>query len=72
MILRLLFFLLVFFLLYRLVKGLFINPYREGYGKQNSPSRKREGDVSIEYNPDQHRKGSDKGGEYVDYEELKD
>lgn len=35
----------------------------------NSNSRKQEGDIKVEHNPNKSNKGYD-GGEYVDYEDV--
>ena len=81
---RLILFGLFFYLIYFLVKYLFVKPFREGYGagnpggghKQgnwNNPfNRKKEGEVTISYNPNKSQKEDKKVGEYVDYEDVKE
>lgn len=55
-----------------------LRPFREGYAnmhreksnRSDNYSNKKEGEVSIDYNPS-NKKAKDKGiGEYVDYEEV--
>lgn len=74
---RLIIFGLFFYLIYFLVKYIIIKPFKEGYAtggnkRSGNPFSKREGEVTITYNPHKDRKLSDKVGEYVDYEEVKD
>tara|TARA_B100001123_G_C14981807_1_gene895941 strand:- start:552 stop:800 length:249 start_codon:yes stop_codon:yes gene_type:complete len=76
-------FALFFYLIYFLVKYLFIKPFREGYAahgrrprgtnwyqSSNTFQKRQEGEVTITYTPDQHRNGGKKVGDYVDYEEV--
>lgn len=70
------------YLLYTLIKYRVLRPFRQGYANANrqqnqqgsnnyqSPNRKSEGEVSIDFRPSKG-KANDKGiGEYVDYEEV--
>jgi hypothetical protein len=41
-------------------------------GRQNTGKRKREGEVTIEYNNQAEEKKDQDRGEYIDYEEIKD
>ena len=76
-------FALFFYLIYFLVKYLFIKPFREGYvahGRRprgnngyhsdNTFQNRREGDVTITYKPQQERRRGGKVGDYIDYEEV--
>lgn len=76
-------FALFFYLIYFLVKYLFIRPFRQGYaahgrrtqggGRYQSDHtfrKRQEGDVTITYTPEQHKDGGKKVGEYIDYEEV--
>lgn len=72
MILRFLFFLLVFYLIYNLVRNLFIRSATNATGGNSQSSSRKDGDVSISFNPDKSKPHGSKLGEYVDYEELED
>lgn len=81
MLVRFVLFALFFYLIYFLVKYIFVKPFKEGYmgARKGSSSGyrpfagKQEGDVSITYNPQKdHKHPDNKLGEYVDYEEVKD
>lgn len=74
---RFVIFALFFYLIYFLVKFIFIKPFKQGYagggGKGRSPfGRNEEGKVSISFNPYKKKKEQHQVGEYVDYEEVKD
>lgn len=78
---RFILFALFFYLIYFLIKYIFVRPFREGYksgdqkrtrGFQNPFQNKKEGDISISYDPRKDRKTSSEVGEYVEYEEVKD
>lgn len=50
----------------------FVQSNHRGYNNQRNHNHSNDGDVNIDNNPNQNRKKSDfKGGEYVDYEEVK-
>lgn len=84
MLIRFILFLLFFYLIYFLIKYIFIRPFKEGYsgggqrqqrgrGRQQNPfNREKEGDVSITYDPRKQKNGKEDVGEYVDYEEVKE
>lgn len=64
--------------LFRWVLGKFVRNVREGYYgstqqsyQGNTQRVKNEGEVSIDYKPPKKKPKDFKGGEYVDYEELK-
>ncbi|MBX2960992.1 MAG: hypothetical protein KF687_00695 [Cyclobacteriaceae bacterium] len=65
-------FVLIFYVLYKLgLFRIFIAGARQGYENPESINRKPPGsNVNID-NPPPKRKGDFKGGEYVDYEEVK-
>lgn len=71
MIFRFLTFLLLFYLVYSLVKRMFPSPISKmpGSGNQSRASN-GEGDVSINFNPHKDKSASHRVGEYVDYEEV--
>lgn len=73
---RFIIFALFFYLIYFLVKYIFVRPFKEGYSrggrKKNPFSREEEGKVTIDYDPRQKRSEGNKVGEYIDYEEVKD
>lgn len=76
MIFRFLIFLMLFYLVYNLVRRLFPRPASgmAGGGKYHNGSR-HEGEVNIDYDPQQSRQknsSSNKLGEYVDYEEVEE
>lgn len=78
-IIRFLVFVFFFYLVYYLIKNVLLKPFREGYadgdqkrGGFNPFQSKKEGDVSIKFDPRKGKKGSKEIGEYVDYEEVKD
>ncbi len=82
MLVRLIVFGLFFYLIYFLIKFIFVKPFKEGYmgaqrGSRNSyrpfNNGREEGDVTITYNPEKdHKNPNNKIGEYVDYEEVKE
>ncbi len=45
--------------------------YKNHYQKEHQDSKRKDGDISIEYSPEK-KQVSDKLGEYTDYEEIKD
>lgn len=65
----------IFFLIYWFL----ILPFRTGIEKEKQTQQRRrattrKGDLHIDYNPDKDKRSGDKGykgGEYVDYEEVK-
>jgi len=74
---RLILFGLFFYLLYFIVKYVFIRPFSEGYAnggnsKNSNPFNKRKGNITVSYNPEKGSKKGNSVGEYVDYEELED
>ncbi len=75
---RIILFILFFYLIYFLVKNLFLKPSHQNAGSAKSrgfrsPFQKKEGDVTIEYDAQNPPKREDKKvGEYVDYEEVKE
>ena len=70
MILRFIFFLLLFYFISNLVRRLFYRPASQAAGSHNAGNNRREGEVSIKYRPKQAGTSNKKVGEYVDYEEL--
>lgn len=74
---RFVIFALFFYLIYFLVKFIFVKPFKEGYAnggnRSKSPfGRNEEGKVTISFNPNKKRKDDHGVGEYIDYEEIKD
>ncbi len=77
---RFLIFVGIFYLVYYLVRNVFLKPFREGYanagqrpkGGFNPFQKKAEGDVSINYDPRKDTNPTHEIGEYVDYEEIKE
>lgn len=67
---RFLFFLLVFYLIYNLVRNLFMRTAGNTAGGSSGASRRKDGEVSIDYNPEKSKPRRHKVGEYVDYEEV--
>jgi hypothetical protein len=72
-------FLLIFFIAIYLVgyiaKLLFVNWVKKVSNQQMNQdvyNTKKEGEVTIDKNPQNSRKTNSKDGEYVDYEEVKD
>lgn len=69
---------LFLYLIYFFFKYLILVPFRQGLGGDASGKRKnwkpfqREGEISVEYNPEKDKKSKPSVGEYVDYEEIKD
>ena len=70
-------YLFVFYIAFRLISKLFyfylINKVKKrqfNHQKNNEPSNKKEGEVSIDKMPKKNKPKSDKLGDYVDYEEL--
>ncbi len=75
---RLIIFGLFFYLLYFIVKYIFIRFFGEGYAegsnaKPHNPfDKKEQNNVIITYNPEKGRKNDKSVGKYVDYKEIKD
>ena len=71
MIFRFLIFLMLFYLVFSLVRRMFPRPVNgmASNGKEAN-DRRRDGEVSIKYNPHDRNSKSNKVGEYVDYEEV--
>lgn len=79
---RFIIFALFFYLIYFLVKYIFVRPFKEGFagndsrkaknGFKNPFASKKEGDVSITYDPRKSPPQNKEVGEYVDYEEVKE
>lgn len=72
-------FLLIFFIVIYLVgyisKLLFVNWVKKVSNQQMNQdvyNTKKEGEVTIDKNPQNSRKTNSKDGEYIDYEEVKD
>lgn len=75
---------LVFILLYYLFKLLlrYVFPYfvkrhlkraQQNYtGRQNQQTRRKSGEVNIDFKPDDTKHKQDDIGEYIDYEEIKE
>ncbi len=81
MIFRFLVFALIVYMVFYLIRNIFIRPFKQGYAngdprrkaQANSFERKKkEGEVSISFDPRKDRRNGDQVGEYVDYEEVKD
>ncbi len=75
---KLILFGLFFYLLYFIVKNIFLRPFREGYANGGNPrsanpfGQKRQGNITVTYNPEKGRKDNKSVGEYIDYEEVKE
>ena len=72
---KFLFYLLIFYFLFRLVSRFFLYYIKSkinsnNYNFQQEKKMKKEGDVSVDKVPKKKNKSSDKLGEYVDYEEV--
>lgn len=72
---KFLFYLLIFYFLFRLVSRFFLYYIKSkinsnNYNFQQEKKMKKEGDVSVDKVPKKKKKSSDKLGEYVDYEEV--
>lgn len=81
MILRFLAFVLLVYLVIYFMRALFVKPFKQGYGSQQgrrsadpntNRKQRKEGDVTITYDPQKRRGDNQSLGEYVDYEEVKD
>jgi len=62
--------------LFPLLMGNYVNRKMNDFSnrhekQQTTHSRKKEGEVSVDYTPQEGKKGKDRG-EYVEYEEIKD
>jgi len=75
---RLLLFISFFYILYFIVRKLVFTPFREGSQRKQESARKtstgrdKEGEVSVDYDPDKQNSQSSSVGEYIDYEEVPD
>ena len=72
---KFLFYLLIFYLLFRLVSRLFLFYLKAKINSRNNnfqqeKKMKKEGDVSVDKVPKKNKQTSEKLGEYVDYEEV--
>ena len=73
---KFIFFLIVFYLVFKLISRLFYFYLFNKVSKKNYNYRgaedinKKEGDVSIDKMPKKNKSKSDKLGDYVDYEEI--
>ena len=72
---KFLFYLLIFYFLFRLISRLFLfylknNIKFRNYNFQQEKKMKKEGDVSVDKVPKKKKQSSEKLGEYVDYEEV--
>lgn len=75
---KLIIFGLFFYLLYFLIKYLFLKPFKQGFANGgrgndnwNRPQNKtKEGEVTIDFNPSKDKGRNSEIGEYVDYEEV--
>ena len=72
---KFLFYLLIFYFLFRLVSRFFLYYLKSkinsnNFNFQQEKKMKKEGDVSVDKVPKKKKKSSDKLGEYVDYEEV--
>ena len=72
---KFLFYLLIFYFLFRLISRLFLlylknNIKSRNYNFQQEKKMKKEGDVSVDKVPKKKKQNSEKLGEYVDYEEV--
>ena len=72
---KFLFYLLIFYFLFRLISRLFLlylknNIKSRNYNFQQEKKMKKEGDVSVDKVPKKKKQSSEKLGEYVDYEEV--
>jgi hypothetical protein len=75
---RLLLFISFFYILYFILRKLVFTPFREGFQRKQESARKtstgrdKEGEVSVDYDPDKQNSQSSSVGEYIDYEEVPD
>ena len=73
---KFIFFLIIFYLVFKLISRLFYFYLFNNVSKKNNNFRgakdinKKEGDVSIDKMPKKNKSKSDKLGDYVDYEEI--
>jgi hypothetical protein len=59
--------------LFWLIVGRQLTKEQKRYNQQNQQSQaKREGEINVDYVPNKNKKDSFKGGQYIDYEEVKD
>tara|TARA_S200000501_G_scaffold124774_1_gene117788 strand:+ start:448 stop:675 length:228 start_codon:yes stop_codon:yes gene_type:complete len=72
---KFLFYLFIFYILFRLVSRLFLFYLKSkinsrNYNFQQEKKMKKEGDVSVDKVSKKNKQSSEKLGEYVDYEEI--
>ena len=72
---KFLFYLLIFYFLFRLVSRLFLFYLKAKINSRNNnfqqeKKMKKEGDVTVDKVPKKNKQSSEKLGEYVDYEEV--
>jgi hypothetical protein len=67
---QILFLALAIYLISKL-SGFFFRAGAASQQNKNSQQRKREGNINVDSIPKKERKGEIKGGDYVDYEEVK-
>lgn len=72
---KFLFYLLIFYFLFRLISRLFLFYLKSkiksrNYNFQQEKKMKKDGDVSVDKVPKKKKKSPEKYGEYVDYEEV--
>ena len=72
---KFLFYLLMFYFLFRLISRLFLFYLKSkissrNYNFQHEKKMKKEGDISVDKVPKKKKQSLDKLGEYVDYEEV--
>ena len=72
---KFLLYLLIFYILFRLVSRLFLFYLKSkinsrNYNFQQEKKMKKEGDVYVDKVPKKNKQSSEKLGEYVDYEEV--
>jgi hypothetical protein len=67
---QILIFALIIYLISKL-SGFFFRAGAASQQNKNSQQRRREGNINVDSVPKKERKGDIKGGDYVDYEEVK-
>ncbi|MBX2944743.1 MAG: hypothetical protein KF725_02820 [Cyclobacteriaceae bacterium] len=68
----LLLFILIFYVLYKLgLFRVFAGGVKQGYFDSGNPNQRAGGSVNIDSAPPKEKREGFKGGEYVDYEEVK-
>ncbi|SOE23880.1 hypothetical protein SAMN06298216_4256 [Spirosomataceae bacterium TFI 002] len=59
--------------LFWLIVGKQLTKEQKRYNQQTQKSQtKREGEINVDYVPNSNKKDDFKGGQYIDYEEVKD